>query len=289
MLFILYRIGKFLTLHIPLKAGYWLANLVSSLYCFFSRNDRRAVQSNLKVLFPDYDEKRINNMAKEVFINFGKYLVDFFRFSKIDRDYIDKYVKLEGLENLEDALKEKKGVICVTAHLGSWELGGTVLSILGYPFNAVVLEHKDKQVNRFFIRQRQMKGWEVIPIGAALRRCFSALGDNQVLALVGDRDYYNNGLEIDFFGRPTIIPKGPAVFNRRCGSLIVPTFMIRNSDDTFTFKFYKPLRTRPTRSEHQDLIATTKEVARVLEEVIKQYPTQWYVFREFWRRISWVR
>lgn len=289
MLFILYRIGKFLVLRMPLRVAYWLANLISSLYCFFSKNDRYAVKSNLRVLFPDYDEDKIDSMPGEVFINFGKYLVDFLRFSKVDMDYINRYVRVEGIENLKDALKEKKGAILVTAHLGSWELGGAVISALGFPFNAVVLNHKDRHINRFFIRQRQMKGVEVIRIGAALRRCFSVLGDNQVLALVGDRDYYDNGIEIDFFGRPTIIPKGPAVFSRRCGSLIIPTFMIRNSDDTFTLKFYKPMSSRHTKDEHQDLVATTKEVVRALEEVIRQYPTQWYVFREFWRRIGWGR
>lgn len=289
MLFFLYRIGQYLTLRLPLKAGYWIADLGSSLYRLFSKNDRRAVKSNLRIIFPEYDEKRIDNMTKGVFLNFAKYLVDFFRFPKIDMAYIDKYVKLEGIENLKDALKEKKGAILAAAHFGNWELGGAVISILGFPFAAVVLKHKNERINRFFIRQRQMKGVNVIPVGAALRRCFSVLGGNGVLALVGDKDYYDNGIEVDFFGQPTIIPKGPAVFSRRCGSPIIPTFVIRNKDDTFTLRFYKVIRSRHTRDEHQDLVLATKEMVKVLEEVIRQHPNQWYAFREFWKKISWGR
>ena len=158
MLFVLYRIGRFLVLHMPLKGAYMLAAFLSSLYFYFSRNDREAVKKNLKLLCPDYDEFKLDIMAKEVFINFGKYLADFFRFSKIDNEFIDKHVRIEGIENLTKALERGKGVITVTAHLGSWELGGAVIAILGFPFTAVALGHKDRQINRFFIRQRQMKG-----------------------------------------------------------------------------------------------------------------------------------
>jgi KDO2-lipid IV(A) lauroyltransferase len=289
MLFILYRIGTFIALHTPLRFSYWLASTVSSLYFLCSKKDRYAVETNLRVLFPDYDKDKIFAMARKVFVNFGKYLVDFFRFSKIDKDYIDKYVKIEGLENLKSALSEKKGVVAVSAHLGNWELGGIVIAVLGFPFTAVVLDHKDNRINTFFVRQREMKGVEVIGIGATLRRCFSALHENRVLALVGDRDYYDSGLAMDFFGKETIIPKGPAVFSRRFGSPIVPCFLTRNEDDTFIFRFSTPIKPDHTREEHQDLINTTKRFVSVLEKAIRQHPTQWCVFREFWKKISWSR
>jgi KDO2-lipid IV(A) lauroyltransferase len=259
------------------------------LYCLFSKKDKNAVKENLTVLFPDYQDKQVNIMAREVFKNFAKYLIDFFRFSLIDKEYIEKYVKIEGFQNLKGALKEGKGVIAVLAHLGNWELGGIVLSLLDIPFAAVTLQHKDKNIDRFFTRQRQVTGAEVISTGSTLRRCFSALKENYALALVGDRDYFDNGIKVNFFGRPTFLPRGPAVLSRRCGSPIVPVFMIRNGNDTFTFKFYEPIGQQSTKEEHRDLVATTEGIARVLENIIKEYPTQWYVFRRFWERIGWER
>jgi len=289
MLFILYRIGKFIALHTPLKFGYSFAGFIASACCLFSKNDREAVKENLRVLFPDYSKKKIGAITRKIFINFGKYLVDFFRFSKIDKDYMDKYIKVEGIENMRDALKDKKGVIALSAHLGNWELGGVAVSLLGFPFAAVVLKHADERINRFFIEQREMKGVDVITVGTAVRRCFSALANNSVVALVGDRDYFDNGIEMDFLGKPMLMPKGPAVFNRRCGSPIVPTFMIRNHDDTFTLKFCEPIRPQHTKDEHHNLIETTKKVARVMEKAIRAHPCQWYVFKRFWERIGWER
>lgn len=287
MLFILYCIGKFLALHLPLKASYGIAWLTGVSYCAFSEKDRDAVKDNMKVLFPDYREEKIDHMVKEIFINFGKYLVDFFRFSMIDADYINKYVKVEGVENLRQAMEGKKGAIILTAHLGNFELGGVVIASLGFPLNAIALAHRDKQINRFFIDQRRIKGVNVIPIGAALKKCFAVLVSNEVLALLGDRDYYDHGIKLDFFGKPTMIPKGPAAFSSRCGSPIIPTFMTRNEDDTYTIKFHKAIEARSTGDKDQDLIITTKEIVTVLEQVIKQHPTQWYVFRRFWQKIGW--
>ena len=79
--------------------------------------------------------------------------------------------------------------------------------VLDIPFAAVALNHNNPRINQFFIDQRQMKGVEVIQIGAGFRRCFSALRENYVIALVGDRDYVDNGIRIEFFNKPTIIPK----------------------------------------------------------------------------------
>jgi len=289
MLYMLYRLGKFIVSHIPLKVSYGLAKLVSSAYSFLSRGDREAVIANLRVLFPNQSKKKLNAMAKEIFLNFGKYLVDFFRFPKVDKNYVDKYVNVQGLEHLTEALKGKKGVILLSAHLGNWELGGIVVPLLGIPFASVALSHKDPKINHFFMNHRAVTGGEVIGTSSSLKRCFSVLKDNHALALVGDRDYFDNGIVVDFFGKPTSLPKGPAAFSRRFHSPIIPCFMIRNSDDTFNFSFYEPIMPILTKNEHQDLIETTKKVARIMEGIIKQHPTQWYVFRRFWERIGLER
>ena len=289
MFFLLYRIGIAISLHTPLKIAYGFAAFVSTLYCLLSPRDRRAVKENLKIIFPEISNRALDGMTRRIYVNFGKYLVDFFRFSKIDRAYIEKYVKLEGFENLQDALKAGKGVIALSAHIGNWELGAVVLATLGVPLSVVALDHKHSKVNDFFINQRRMKGVGVISIGVALRKCFTAFKENQVIALVGDRDYFDNGITVDFFGKRTILPKGPAVFSRRFNAPMVPIFMIRNDNDTFTLKIGEPIRIVHTTDEHGDLIEATKTMARTIENIIREYPTQWYVFRKFWEKISWKR
>lgn len=281
--FLIYRLGQFLALGLPLKAGYAVATFLARLQYAFSRRDRLIVYGNLRAIFPAKSEEEVSRIAKEVFVNFAKYLVDFFRFEKLDGKFVDEKIKVVGRENLDSALKQEKGVVALTAHLGNYELGGAVISLIGYRFNAVALSHKSRLVNDFFIGQRSRAGVKVIPLGSALRKCYEALNKGEMLALVGDRDFSNHGLVIEFFGRKALIPKGPAAFYVRAGVPIVPGFLIRMPDNTFELRFEKEISYTMTGNVETDEKKVTELCIGVVEDYIRRYPSQWYMFRRFWQ------
>jgi len=280
----LYRIGQFIALHSPIKKAYKTAVFVSDIHYLFSFKDRRTTGENLKALFPEKTGREIRRIRITMFRNFAKYLVDFFRFSKLDNEYIKKNIKLENMEYIDQVLARGKGAITVTAHLGNWELGGVVISLLGYPFWAVALPHKSKKVDNFFNAQRQMKGVKVIPVGRAVRQSLEVLKSNNVLALVGDRDFSESGLTMEFFGKPATFPLGPAALALKTGATIIPGFMLRNSDDTFTLRMEKPLFFTPSGDKEKDMLSLTAAYRDVFEEYIRKYPDQWYMFRRFWKK-----
>jgi len=290
--YILYRIGQFIALSLPLKLAYRIAIVISDLHYIFADKDRLAVRENLKVIFPEKSDREIRRIRIGMFRNFAKYLVDFFRFSKLDIDYIKRNIKLENIRYFDDALALGKGAIVLTAHLGNWELGGVVASLLGYPLWAVALPHKDKRVNNFFNSQREGKGMKVIPLGKAVRLCLNLLKENKIIALVGDRDFTSKGVVMDFFGRSTFLPEGPAAFALKTGAAIVPGFMVRNADDTFTLRIEKPLQftlknskihsRQEKEDQAADLAGLIKQYKTTIEDYIRAYPDQWYMFRKFW-------
>lgn len=280
--YILYKIGQFIALHLPLSLGYKIAVFLSDLRYMFAYKDRRAVKENLKVIFPDKSDSQIRKIRIRTFRNFAKYLVDFFRFSKIDLDYIKKNIRIENIHYFDEVLSKGKGAIALTAHLGNWELGGVVIALLGYPFWAVALPHKDKRVDNFFNFQRESKGIKVIPLGRAVRECLNVLRENKIVALVGDRDFTEKGLVLDFFGRPTFLPEGPAAFSLKTNSPVVPGFMFRNKDDSFTLRMESPIEFIPTGDKDNDLINLILQYKTIIENYIQKYPDQWYMFRKFW-------
>ncbi|MCX5697842.1 MAG: lysophospholipid acyltransferase family protein [Candidatus Omnitrophica bacterium] len=280
--YIFYRIGQFLALRLPLGLSYRVAILISDLHNIFSFKDRRAVRANLKTIFPEKSPKEIRRIRRRISINFAKYLVDFFRFSVIDASYLEENVKIENLVYIDRALSKGKGVIILSAHLGNWELGGVVLGVLGYPFWVVALTHKNKKVNSFFNFQRESKGVRVIPLGKAVRQCLRVLGENKMLGLVGDRDFTERGTVLDFFGRPAIFPQGPAALSLSMGASIVPAFMLRNSDESFTLRFEEPVQFSPSGERERDVKDLIAKYILIYEDYIRRYPDQWYMFRRFW-------
>ena len=280
----IYKFGEFCVHHLPLRLAYRIANVLSDIHYYCSFHDRKFVKNNLKVILPS--EKNIDSLAREVFRNFGKYLVDFFRMQKtLGEIYIKENIKIKNIERLQQALNGKKGGIITTAHIGNWELGAAVLSLMGNPVVAVALPHKERPVNDLFDKQRERWGIAVIPTNGALRRCLEALRENKLVALVADRDFSQNGVEMDFLNKKALIPKGAAVFCAKTGAPIIPTFLIRNADDSFTLEFgeliYSPAIQEEVVSE-EILRAIMRKYTTLIEEKIRQYPAQWLMFREFW-------
>jgi len=275
--YFLYRFGQALALTLPIKMAYALAIFISDLHYMFNFTDRRNVRSNLKAIFPDKNENEIHKIRRQMFRNFAKYLADFFRFTKIDKKYIQEKIQIKNIHYLDQALANGKGAIILTAHLGNWELGGVVLGLLGYPFYAVALPHKHKKVDDFFNFQRESKGVKVIPLGKAVKTSLNILKENKLLALVGDREFTRGGITVNLFGKLTAFPKGPAALSLKTGSLIIPGFMVRNADDSFTLQFEKPIE-----GQNYSLNALVDRYKIIIEEYIRRYPDQWYMFRRFW-------
>lgn len=281
--YIIYRIGQFIALSLPVRLAYALAIFVSDLHYCFALRDRKAAEENLRAIFPDKPAREIRRIRIRMFRNFAKYLVDFFRFSRLDQDYIKKNIRIENLNYLDQGLAKGKGIIVVTAHLGNWELGGVVVALSGYPFWAVALPHAHPKVNNFFNSQRQSRGMRVIPLGRAVRQSLKVLRDNQILALVGDRDFSEKGIALDFFGRTAVFPEGPAALSLKTGAQIIPGFMLRNEDDSFTLVFEKPLASPDAGESSFNAVELTRQYKDIFESYIRRYPQQWYVFRRFWK------
>lgn len=283
--YLLYKLGEFLACALPLNAAYALAVFFSDTRFIFADKDRKYVMANLRVIFPGKSRAELRAIRRRMFRNFAKYLVDFFRSPRNGPRYYSRYVKVEGLRYYDEALAKGKGIIVLTAHIGNWELGGQVIGRNGYEFWVVALPHRNRLVNHFFNARRESGGMKVIPFGKAARQCLQLLRKNKLIGLLGDRDFSNErGIVMDFFGKPTYLPRGPASLAIATGAPVVPGFMIRNPDDTFTLKIQKPIEPRPGQkaSNEEDLKEVAGRYKTVIEDFIREYPDQWYMFRTFW-------
>ncbi len=278
----LYRLGQWVACALPLRFAYAVSICIADVRALFAAEDRRLVDENLRAIFPEKSLRQIRRVRRRMFRNFARYLVDFFRFGLIDKAFIERSVRIEGRRHFDEALLRKKGVVALTAHLGNWELGGVVTALSGYPLWAVALEHRHPKVSAFFWKQREEKGVRVMSLGKAARQCLRVLRDNQILALVGDRDFTGRGVTVPFFGRPALFPPGPAALSLSTGASIVPGFMLRNKDGTFTLHLEPPINFEATGDREKDIPALTEKCRDVIERYIRSYPDQWFMFRRFW-------
>ncbi len=280
--YFLYRLGQHVALALPLRVGYALATCISDLRAYVAKEDRVNVQANLRAIFPDKSDLEVARIQKRMFRNFARYLVDFFRFPLISKEYAEHGAVIVNRHYVDSALRTGKGAVLLTAHLGNWELGGAVMALLGYPICAVALPHRAENINTFFNRQRISKGLTIFSLGHAARLCLSALQHNKLLALLGDRDFTEKGAVVDFFGRPTHLPLGPAHFSLKTGAPIIPVFTYRDRAGTFYVHAEEPIVPVSAGMKENDAIALINRYVGIIERYIRNYPDQWYMFRRFW-------
>lgn len=289
-MYYLYIIARIIANVFPREMCYAVAKFCAIIKYYVSKKDRAAVFYNLSAVVPD--QNKLNNYTKEVFINFSYYLVDFFRYQRLTQEFIKKYVTVHGRHYLEQSFSLKKGVIALTAHLGNYELGGAVTSLLGYPLCAIALSHKDPRINAFFDAQRKMTGMNVIRTGFTGKKGLSVLKEGKILAILGDRDFSGGGLKVEMFSRQVHLPRGMLFFSGKTGAVILPSFFVRDNDRRYYHLiFEKPFVydcKRVCDSQPGDLFVghceedILRKYVSVLEKYIKQYPQQWYMFQNYW-------
>jgi len=278
--FLLFRIVQFVIHCVPPKFAYRIAEYMSDLHYKHSKADKEAVESNLRqILNTDRD---LSKEVREVFRNFGRYLVDFFFMYKVNKRFVAENVTFEHKEYFDRAMARGKGVIILTGHIGNWELGAAVLAEIGHQMTVIALPHKERSVNDLFNRQRRKHGVMIVPTSVAIRRCIEALRKNQMVALLGDRDFGSFGEPMMFLGRKTHIPKGAAVFSYKTGATILPAFVLPTGDGKFKTCFAEPIVPREGKSDEKAIIEELMEKGTMaLEGFIRAFPTHWLMFRKF--------
>lgn len=268
----------------PRRMAYGLARRLADLYLLFDKRGRESVISNLKQIQANsgvaLSSRALHSLARENFLNFAKFLVDFFKFLRLDRPHMDHIVHFGNVPAVLDGLlAHGKGIIAVSAHLGNWELGAAALAALGYKLNAVALWVPDEKLNGLYQQYRISRNINPIPFGRAARECISKLRRNEIIAVVGDRDFTASNHTVEFFGRPARLPDGPAKLALATGAPLLPIFMIRLPDDTFAYIIDEPIWADRKRHDVDDIM---RQIAMALERVIRQHSEQWFLFHDLW-------
>ncbi|RJP17051.1 MAG: hypothetical protein C4520_17775 [Candidatus Abyssobacteria bacterium SURF_5] len=281
--YLVYLGAVFLATVFPLNQLYWIARRLADIHRFFDRRGRESVRANLRVIRPDLEGRALDEAIKQTYYHFSLYLAEFFRMPKLDRRYLDSHIRTEGMKNIDDSLKKGKGVVVVSAHYSNWELGLAYFAMCGYPAYGIIAPHKNKKVNDLFVKPRLEAGVGIIFTSNAIDGGYQVLRENGILCVLGDRVTTKGGIDVQFFGRTTTFPKGPAKFALRAQAPVVPAYIIRFPDNRFTFVFDEPIETEGLPDTDESLRFLMKRYIERLEQYIRRDPTQYGVFYRIWK------
>jgi len=248
---------------------------------------RAVVLENLARAYPEWNEGQVRDTTRRTYEIWGQVLVDLLRAPDLGAAGARQavFASIEGMESVEGAAADGRGVILLSAHFGVFELIGAAVAARGHAVDFLVQPQSNPWVDRWLERARQRLGVGVIRRGAETREVLRALHANRCVALAADQDARGRGVFVEFLGRPASTPIGPAALSLRTGAPIVMGFVVRGADGRHQAYIEPPIRTQPTGDRDQDVLDLTRRHVGVLERWVRQYPEHWYWFHRRWKTV----
>lgn len=192
-------------------------------------------------------------------------------------------VRIVGQELVHGALAEGRGLVVLTGHFGSWEVGARMLTDLGRPAHLVTAHEPNPTVHEFLHAMRTRHGFNVIysdrslftglPVLHALRR-------HEIVGMQIEPWGPKRGSQVvDFFGRPTSFQLGPFAVARVAKAPIVPVFALRTGIRTYELRIVGRFDPRTPAESVQAL----RDTVGLYEGIVRQFPAQWLMFEPVWR------
>lgn len=247
------------------------------------------VGEHLRMAFPDRDGWWRRAVRRRCYTHLGAEAVAMFRLAGMSAQALRERTKVVGMELLEAAARERRGVVVVSAHLGNWEVGGAAVVARGCPMDIVVARQRNELFDRYLTRSRERLGFRVIPRGEARRGVLESLREGRAVGIMGDQDARRAGVFASFFGRPASTARGPAVLAMRAGADVVTLFAIRQPGWRPRYTVHlEPLAPaapsgggRPGRDKA--VAALTQAFTTRIEERVKEYPAQYLWLHRRWK------
>ena len=286
--FLLFLLVKWLLLLsnlLPRKLLLEMCGFLGVMAFYVVGDARKKTFKHLEMVYGhEKSKEEIQLMAKKVFVMIGKNSADILRsVSMQDINSFKKVVNVTGEEHLEKALRSKKGVIVLTAHMGAFELIGTYLALMDYRPQIIGKVQKDPRLNRLLMENRRRRGAEAIERGKDTLKVIRNLKSGGVVGMLIDQDTKVKSVFVDFMGRLAFTPVGVALFAIRTNAKVVPIGIHLDDKLQQQLKVYPEVPIVISGNEEEDILTNTIAFSKVTEVLINQDPTQWVWMHERWK------
>lgn len=262
-----------------------LARLFGRLGYYADRaRSRRVAEANLALAFPEKSVAERRHILRSSLQSFALAMLDVFWIAK------DGERKLDDLVHFDPSyapLLQPGPMVCVTAHMGNWEvLGMAVHQQSGRPLVSVANPIKNQRVDALFNALRQKTGQDIVPRKGAVRSLMKALRHGDKIALVLDQNTkpVEGGVFVRFLGRAAPVSSAPALLTLRLNVPLIVGILVPSSDgryETLPMEFVSTKDLPENRDEALQVL--TQRIADVLSAAIRAHPEHWVWGYKRWK------
>jgi len=269
---------------LPFPLVRFFGSMLGYLSYILLRKKRKRVIENLKAFFPwkERDEE-IRKIAKTYFKNLAINFVESFSISRLSPHFLEEVAEIKGKEHLDEALEKGKGIIGVSGHLGNFALLMTRIAREGYRVNLVVRGEKNESLERFFLEERAAIGINTVYKDASPFHMTKLLRRNEILWLFLDQFPRKGEKFVDFFHLKVPFHDGAVRLARSLGSPVIP-FSIKRKMDGYVIEIMPEVKFHWGHDKEGDIIRNYSRLMRIIEDLIRKHPEEWFWWQKKWSR-----
>ncbi|MGD8291154.1 MAG: lysophospholipid acyltransferase family protein [Desulfobacterales bacterium] len=246
---------------------------------------RRIVRRNLAFAYPDWSQTEIKRISGRIFQNLGITFVEILQLFVLSKADILARIEVVGLEHLQRAQQSRKGLIIISGHLGSWEMGLLyACCILDKPSLGVAKKFRFGPLNRRIHDLRTRFGLKIVYKKGAVPEMRKMLRHGGIIGLLVDQSRRSEGVEVTFFGRKVTATPAAAFLALRYKCPVLPIFCVRKANGQLIMEVKAPLEILQTGDLRSDLQTNTQRITDAVEEAVRRYPDQWFWIHKRWKK-----
>ena len=177
-------------------------------------------------------------------------------------------------------IEQKKPVIFVSGHFANFEIMSMEITKRNIKLATIYRPLNNFFLNPFmeYLRKKNVCRYQIKKGISGVRDAIKFLKKDYSIAMMIDQRV-SEGEKINFFNKPALTTTLPAQLSMKLNLKIVPIFIERTKDDKFLIEFLKPI----DNEKFQDKIELSKELNKILENMINRNPFQWIWTHNRWK------
>ncbi len=276
--FILIKLFFFILIIIGYKNGSNLGDFIGRLFGPIFRS-KKLIENNLEQS-GIVDRKNYNKIISKIYGNYGRILAEYPFLKAFRNNNLNKFIEIEGLENLNKIKREKRRAVFISGHFNNFELmalqiekAGINLCAIYRPLNNLFLNKTMEEIRENFICKNQIKKGR-----SGTRQIIENIKKGNSVALMIDQRV-REGIKINFFGKPASTTTIPAQLIKKYKCDLVPIYIERRKNNYFKMFVSEPIKIRDNKSIKE----ITEHLNKILEKMILKNVDQWIWTHDRWK------
>lgn len=276
--FILIKLFFFILIIIGYKNGSNLGDFIGRLFGPIFRS-KKLIENNLEQS-GIVDKKNYNKIITKIYGNYGRILAEYPFLKAFRNNKLNKYIEIEGLENLNKIKREKRRAVFISGHFNNFELmalqiekAGINLCAIYRPLNNIFLNKTMEEIRENFICKNQIKKGR-----SGTRQIIENIKKGNSVALMIDQRV-REGIKINFFGKPASTTTIPAQLIKKYKCDLVPIYIERRKNNYFKMFVSEPIKI----GNNKSIKEITENLNKILEKMILKNVDQWIWTHDRWK------